>query len=224
MNTKLPDFLSFDTGTMKTDNIPKNPSNLKSSWGDGESSSFLGSTSNLNLNSNVSSFTTNSKPINSTFTSTTSNVTAKNWDLPTDLTRAYTTKEVITTQPHYNSDSNGDIIESIEEEEEQEQLELELKLNEHLPKYSEAEYKTLLEIAIRESEQKAKDTCLKKELEWNTEREQLTNEVSILKTEQILNHTNSNESSIQITTINEELLLMKMQTKALTHRLQVCNM
>lgn len=221
-NSQLPDFISFDTkapsnlrtdwGTTakKFDNVPQVPSNLKSSWGDKGTSSFLSS----NINSTVPSFTAKSN--NTTLTSATS-ASLKNWDLPTDLTRAYAVKEVAS-----NSSTNSvDISRTNNIEEDDAEKESLGVLNEHLPKYSEAEHNTLLEIALREAEQKSKDLLQKRVNEWELEKEKLKNDLNMLRDEHSTQQASYKQSNVELTTVNEELLLMKMQTKALTHRLQV---
>jgi len=93
--------------------------------------------------------------------------------------------------------------------------------DEHLAKYSEAEHQTLLDNALAVLTGDHEKKMLDKETEWVAEKDILQGSILDLEKKFSENAGSSLKSEQLIQEAQQETMLSKMQTKALTHRVQV---
>lgn len=93
--------------------------------------------------------------------------------------------------------------------------------DEHLAKYSEAEHQTLLDDAVAVVASEHEKTLEAKQAEWTAEKEVF--QAKIQEMEQRVKESTGSTAKSQdlIQEAQQEAMLSKMQTKALTHRVQV---
>jgi hypothetical protein len=158
------------------------------------------------------------------------------WDLPSSITSQYSSKP-LTSFTDAPAISNIRSRSSWEDEPEtsskkptvsKQSWELPSNLtraygnnNEHIAKYSEAEHQTLLGAAVSAANSEHEKKVQVLEVEWSAEKQTL--EARILQLEKkATDSAGSNQKSEElIQEAQQEAMLSKMQTKALTHRVQV---